>query len=160
MFQEVFEDLVSWRGPAVSAHARDTWTLACWFESENWTPGNCCRLFWSDVDCENSASWGWAGFCWHLAALLFDSFWSWKCRVFSANLRCANLFFSYLALCHLCFQLFLCRCGLTYLFDLLFFFNKITDFHFGFSFHFVFENFFLEFECAACLLLRLLIVLL
>ncbi len=34
---------------------------------------------------------------------------------------------------------------------LIFFFsfNKITDFHFDFSFHFVFENSFSEFECAA-----------
>ncbi len=29
-------------------------------------------------------------------------------------------------------------------FDLLFFHNKVTDFHFGFSFQFVFENFFLN----------------
>ena len=45
----------------------------------------------------------------------------------------------------------MCRCGLMSVFDLLFLFNKITDFHFEFSFHFVFQNFFLEFECAACL---------
>ena len=90
--------------------------------SEQWCQERgyvCCDLWhgkWSSAvqDC--------AGFCGRPVALLLDSSWSWKRRVSSANLWRANLFFSYLVLCDLCFNFFLCWWGLMSLFDLLFFF--------------------------------------
>ncbi len=156
LLQEVFEDLVSWRGPGVSAQARDPWTLACRFGSENRTLGNCCRLSLKRCRLWNSAARGWAGFCWHLAALTLDSFWSWKRRVLSANLWRADLFFYFFGFVRLMLSIFFCVDAVWSPFP----YNKITDFHFDFSFYFVFENFLLEFECAACLLFRLLIGLL
>ncbi len=160
LLQEVFEDLVPWRGPGISAQARDPWTLACQFESENRTLWNCWRIFSKRCRPWNSAARGRAGFCWHLADLLLDSSWGWKRRVFSANLWRANLFFSYLVLCDLCFQFFLCWWGLTSLFDLLFLLIKLLIFILIFHSILSLRIFFLEFECVACFLFRLLIRLL
>ena len=119
LFQEVFEDLVPWRGPGVSAQARDPWTLACRFESENRTLWNCWRLSLKWCRLWNSAARGRAGFCWHLADLLLDSSWSWKRCV--VVLICGVLICSFLFwfCATYVFNFLLCWWGLTSLFNLL-----------------------------------------
>ena len=122
LLQEVFEDPVSWRGPGVSAQARDPWTLACRFESENRTLWNCWRLSLKRCRLWNLAARGRAGFCWHSADLLLDSSWSGK--------RCALVLIRGVLICSFLiwfcatyvFNFLLCWWGLTSLFDLLFFF--------------------------------------
>ena len=67
-----------------------------------------------------------------------------KTSCYSVNLWRANLFFSYSFSCAICvFNFFCVGEVLTFLFD-LFFHNKITNFHFGSSSQFVFDNFFLN----------------
>ncbi len=133
LFQEVFEDLVPWRGPGVSAQARDLWTLACRFESENRTLRNCRRLFPKWFRLWNSAARGWAGYCYHVAALFLDSSWSWKRCGFSANLWRANIV---LFLFGFVRPMFLTFFSVLMRFDASiwspFPFNKDTDFQFDF----------------------------
>ncbi len=121
LFQEVFEDLVPWRGPGVSAQARDLWILACRFESENRTLWNCCRLFPKRCRLWNLAARGWAGYCYHVAALFLDSSWSWKRRVLV--LICGALICSFLIWFCAIYVFFSFFCGdefWRFLFHLLF----------------------------------------
>jgi hypothetical protein len=94
---------------------------------------------------------------WTSSCLIIRQFLESKTSCFSANLWRANLFFSYLILCDLCFLRFfsvLMKFDVSILIS-FFFFNKITDLHFGFFSLFVFEDsfWFLVFECAACIFL-------
>ncbi len=87
---------------------------------------------------------------WTFGCLIIRQFLELKTSCFSANLWCANLFFFLFGFVRPVFLIFfvLVRFDISILI-FFFSFNKITDFHFDFSFHFVFENSFSEFECAA-----------